>query len=48
MRASEDAIRQLKEEEQKLMRSLEQQTLLDEELARKLDNDARQQVKILL
>ena len=44
LRASEDAIRQLQEEESRLVRSLEHQALQDEELARKIVSEEREQV----
>lgn len=46
MRASEEAIHQLQEEEQRLVRSLEYQARQDEELARKIVAEEREQVII--
>lgn len=48
MRDSEEAIRQLQEEEQRLLRSLEHQALQDEELARKIVSEEREQVNYSL
>ena len=44
MRASEEAIRQLQEEEQRLVRSLEHQAVQDEELAKRILSEEREQV----
>jgi len=43
MRASEEAIHKLQEEEERLVRSLEYQALQDEELARKIVSEEREQ-----
>ena len=44
IQASEKVIHQLQEEEQRLVRSLEYQALQDEELARKMVAEEREQV----
>ena len=44
IQASEKVIHQLQEEEQRLVRSLEYQALQDEELARKIVAEEREQV----
>ena len=44
MQASEEAIHRLQEEEQRLVRSLEYQALQDEELARKMVAEEKEQV----
>ena len=44
IQASEKAIRQLQEEERRLVRSLEYQALQDEEFARKIVAEEREQV----
>ena len=46
MRASEEVVRQLLEEEQKLARSIEHQALQDEELARQIVLRDRKQVNV--
>lgn len=46
MRASEEAIHRLQEEEQRLVRSLEHQALQDEELAKKILSEEREQVNV--
>lgn len=46
MRASEEAIHKLQEEEERLVRSLEYQALQDEELARKIVSEEREQVNV--
>lgn len=46
IQASEEVIHQLQEEEQRLMRSLEYQALQDEELARRIVAEEREQVII--
>jgi len=46
IQASEEVIHQLQEEEQRLARSLEYQALQDEELARKIVAEEREQVII--
>lgn len=43
LRASEDAIRQLQEEESRLVRSLEHQAIQDEQLARKIISEEKEQ-----
>lgn len=44
MQASEEVIHRLQEEEQRLARSLEYQALQDEELARKIAAEEKEQV----
>lgn len=44
MQASQEAIHRLQEEEQRLVRSLEYQALQDEELARKIAAEEKEQV----
>lgn len=46
MQASEEVIHRLQEEEQRLARSLEYQALQDEELARKIAAEEKEQVII--
>ena len=46
VRASEEVVRQLLEEEQKLARSIEHQALQDEELARQIVLRDRKQVNV--
>lgn len=44
MRASEEAVHQLQEEEQRLARSLEHQALQDEELAKRMVAEEKEKV----
>ena len=48
MQASEEAIHRLQEEEQRLVRSLEYQALQDEELARKIVAEEKEQASFII